>query len=211
MTADILDYTFGPTLKTGQTTDYTPAGATSQDDGVLQRGINKSKEDAQYVVLTTGQYSGTTNITLKGNTESKSNECVYDKSTNLMWSRTLSGAVFGNSGTDDLEWDTPPGGSSDSGIFEYCDEANAQNLAGYNDWRLANIDELATLSIRENGSSFPNATAFPVWSSIEVWSSTTRADSTNDAVDFGFGTGRSFDQNKGAKAKCLLVRLGIEN
>jgi len=64
-------------LQTGQTVEY-HAG----DDGTTEYGVAKS-----YTVLTTGQYSGTTTITINANTDDLSNECVQDNNTGLMWAR----------------------------------------------------------------------------------------------------------------------------
>jgi len=64
-------------LKTGQTTKY-----LDDDDGDTEYGVAKS-----YTVLTTGDYSGTTTITINANTDDLSNECVQDNNTGLMWAR----------------------------------------------------------------------------------------------------------------------------
>lgn len=69
------------------------------DDGFFKMGISRS-----YTALTTGDYSGTTNITVNGKTEAKSNACVQDERTGLMWSKTPSGSV-GPSSDGCLHWD----------------------------------------------------------------------------------------------------------
>lgn len=64
-------------LKTGQTTSY-----VTGDDGDLEKG-----EPHRYYVLSTGQHSGTTNITLGTKSEAHSNACVLDETTSLMRSQ----------------------------------------------------------------------------------------------------------------------------
>ena len=66
-------------LKTGQTTSY-----YTGDDGDLELGIAHS-----FTVLTTGQYSGTTNITINGDTHATSNACVQNENTGDMWHREV--------------------------------------------------------------------------------------------------------------------------
>ncbi len=104
-------------LKTGQTTSY-----VTGDDGDLEIG-----EPHRYYVLSTGQYSGTTNITINAKTDAHSNACVLDEATGLMWSRTLSASV-GPTSNGLLPWTT---NGSGEGIFTYAAAANAASLAGY--------------------------------------------------------------------------------
>lgn len=175
-TFNILDYTEGPLMKTGQTLVFTPAGRTCGDDGVNRAGIAGSQEDAQYQILTTGQYSGTVAITIGALTDTHSNECVFDKVTGLMWQRTASAAVFGV-GTEDLFWDSPV---LLEDIFNYCDKANLAALSGFTNWRIPNIKELLSLCrIYFGNPGYPNVTAWPTLASnVLVWSSTTRAENT---------------------------------
>ena len=84
---------------TSQTTDYSVAGRTSKDDGYEQQGQARS-----FTSLTTGQYAGTTNITVNSVTDTKSNNCVQDESTGLMWAATLSSTV-GPFSDGRLYWD----------------------------------------------------------------------------------------------------------
>ena len=82
-------------LKTGQTISY-----HTGDDGDLELGTAKS-----FTVLDTGQYSGTTNITINGKTCALSNNCVQDNNTGLMWARYIPQTDIG-AGTDgQLFWD----------------------------------------------------------------------------------------------------------
>ena len=114
-------------LQTGQVTSY--GSGTGVDDGALQKGRSKS-----YTILTTGQYSGTTNITINAKTDAHSNNCVVDNRTKLMWSRYVSASV-GPASDGKIPWTTK---GSVEGIFTYVAAANAATLAGYSDWRIPN-------------------------------------------------------------------------
>ena len=203
---NILDYTAGPLLKTGQTTNFTPAGRTSQDDGGLQRGIIGSFQNNQYVILTTGQYSGTTAITVNAIVDNHSNNCVFDKVTGLMWSRDKTPVIYGG-GAQALLWDNTAGANED--IFNYCDQANINNLSGYNDWRLPNLNEILSLCLKTGGA---NLVAFPLLTTVSVWSSTTNPTATTQAWYVTFTDGRP---NSGVKTTTrvngMLVRLGIKS
>jgi hypothetical protein len=82
-------------LQTGQTTSY-----ATDDDGDLELGVTKS-----YSVYTTGQYSGTTNITINGKTHALSNNCVKDNRTGLMWARYVPTADIGPATDGQLFWE----------------------------------------------------------------------------------------------------------
>jgi len=207
---NILDYTGGPLLKTGQTTDFTPAGRTTKDDGGFQRGIAGSKADAQYEILTTGQYSGTTAITVNAIVDNHSNECVFDKVTGLMWSRNLTPLIYG-AGTQGLLWDDTAGANED--IFKYCDQANLAVLSGFSDWRIPNITECRSLIIMNVSIGPPliNSTAFPIWKNGLIWSSTTHQGSTSNAFQPNFNNAAITSGVKTTSRQVTaLVRLGIE-
>ena len=151
---------------TGQTTDYTPAGRTCVDDGGSQLGASRS-----YGILTAGQHSGTTAITVNAKTDTHTNETVVDKRTGLMWSRRESASV-GATSNGQLEWDDTAG--SDEDVFEYCDQANLASLAGYTDWRVPNREELYSIITTETGEPFLDVTAWPsVLQGVGFWSSST--------------------------------------
>lgn len=206
---NILDYTEGPLLKTGQITDRTPTGRTTKDDGGFQRGIAGSKADEQYIVLTTGQYNGTTNVTVNAIVDAHTNECVFDKVTGLMWSRTLTPNIYGV-GTEALFWDDTAGNDED--IFEFCDQANLSLLSGFDNWRIANILELQSLYVNDNTIAAPrlNKTAFPVWSIDNIYTSTSRAGAILQAFQLSFSTGNTSSTVKTTnRREGVLVRLGI--
>ena len=81
-------------LKTGQETSYHDG-----DDGDLEMGVARD-----YRILTTGQYSGTTNITINGKTHALSNNCVRDNRTGLMWARYVPAADIGPAADGKLFW-----------------------------------------------------------------------------------------------------------
>ena len=185
-------------LKTGQTTSY--GSGTGVDDGAYEIGVAKS-----YTVLTAGQYSGTTNITVNSKTDAKSNACVIDNNTGLMWSRTLSGSV-GPTSTGTLPWTTTGSGGTAEGIFVYVAAANAAALAGYSDWRIPSDIELISLRKMEATSAVPDSTAFPVWAASNVWSSTTQPNVTNNAFQVSFLTGGMGGHAKTNNFLCARVR-----
>ena len=185
-------------LKTGQTTSY--GSGTGVDDGAYEIGVAKS-----YTILTAGQYSGTTNVTVNSKTDAKSNECVIDNNTGLMWSRTLSGSV-GPASTGTLPWTTTGSGGTAEGIFVYVAAANAAALAGYSDWRIPNGFELLSLVDIEAASGVPDTTAFPVWATSNAWSSTTQPNVTNNAFQVSFLTGGAGGNAKTNNFLCALVR-----
>ena len=186
-------------LKTGQTTSY--GSGAGVDDGAYEIGVTKS-----YTVLTDGQYSGSTNITINSKTDAKSNACVIDNNTGLMWSRTQSGSV-GPTSVGSLPWTTTGSGSTAEGIFAYVAAANAAAVAGYSDWRAPNVYELFLLTDLEATTATPNSTAFPVWSTTVVtWSSTTTPSNTAQALSVNFASGVIGTGTKTAVGLCALVR-----
>jgi hypothetical protein len=184
-------------VKTNQTTSY-----ATGDDGDLQVGAARS-----FTVLDTGQYSGTTNITLNGNTDVHSNECVQDNVTGLMWSRNSSASVgpdLGKGSTGQLPWTT---NGSGEGILTYAAAANAALLAGYgNDpnpllnWRVPSSFELYTLLDLEvkwwPPFEFPTVYG-------DIWSST-RSSPANALYVYAFSVTAELATN--ATHWCLLVR-----
>lgn len=82
-------------LKTGQITSY-----ATGDDGDLELGVEKD-----YTVLSTGQYSGTSNIVINGKTHALSNNCVQDNRTGLMWARYVPTGDIGPAADGKLFWE----------------------------------------------------------------------------------------------------------
>lgn len=234
-------------LVTGQTTLY-----LTGDDGDLEKGI-----DRQYTVLTIGQHSGTTNITINGKTIALSNNAVIDEKTGLMWARyvpqsdigpatdgslfwkqwtlaaesctfatagdtitaaagtpfdtgalcigrkiTISGTVNNNGVvtvsaiatdvvtvsenlTDEGPVDTTFA-TLDDLIWDFVDQANANSLGGYADWRIPNYLELLSLLNIGVGSPTINVTAFPSTPISYSWTSSKKPGSATSAQVVGF-------------------------
>jgi hypothetical protein len=156
-------------LKTGQTTQY----GGYNDDGLYEMGIAKA-----YTVLTLGVYSGHTHIILNAIDEAHDNACVYDRRTQLMWSRYLPHHV-GPNVNGSLPWTTNVNGE---GIFAYVAAANAALLAGYGDWRVCNMTEMLSLFDIEAPNAYPDVVAFPNHQvDLQYWTSTTRPDTVTNA------------------------------
>lgn len=182
----------GYLVKTGQTTQY----ASMADDGFFEKG-----QSHRYTILTAGQYSGTTNITINAKTDAHSNACVMDSATGLMWSRTISASV-GAASDGKIPWTTAAG----EGIFAYADAANAATLAGYTDWRIPNDLELLALRRMEATSAIPDSTAFPAWTFTSIWSSTTAPNNTANAMAVLFSSGNNSSTVKTTTNFAILVR-----
>lgn len=103
--------------------------------------------------------------------ESKSNNCVLDVNTGLMWLRDPSNypAKMGAASDGKMEW---TGVAYD--IFAYCAACNTASVGGYADWRVANRYCLETVLDCETPTSYPDAAAFPNWPAglANIWSST---------------------------------------
>jgi hypothetical protein len=128
-------------VKTGQTTKYVDG-----DDGDLEIGVARS-----FTTLDTGQYSGATDITLNGNTDAQSNNCIQDNVTGLMWMANLAGLAgidYGKGATNYYPWTTDVNGI---GVFAYCVAANAALLGGHGDWRVPNDIEAKSLINYDTG------------------------------------------------------------
>jgi len=260
----------GGLLATGQTTSY-HAG----DDGDLEKGIAHD-----YTVLTTGQYSGTTGITINGKTCNLSNNCVKDNNTGLMWARYVPQTDIGPGADGRLFWDawllenkttisfdaagkeirdsasgfdasalcagrklTITGSANNNNTFtvvsittgvivvseavvnegagasitittvddliwNFADQANANLLGGYNDWRVSNKTELG--SIIDLGRAPPciNTTVFPSTPSSYFWTSSTRPGHSSWVFVVYFGSGSVSNGDKAQSRYSVRLARG---
>lgn len=181
-------------LKTGQTVKYKDG-----DDGDLEKGVSRS-----YTVLTTGQYSGTSNITVNSKTVALSNECVKDNRTGLMWARYVPQSDIGPGNDGMLYWEDAVNSED---IFEFCDQANGAELGGYSDWRVPNYYELPSLVDLGTYSPCIDTTTLPSTPSTYHWTSSTRPDHPPIAFYVYFTNGIVSYGNKAEFAfYCRLVR-----
>jgi len=164
-------------LVTGQTVSYT-SGTTAYDDGDLESGVTRD-----YTVLTTGQYAGTTNITINAKTIAMENACTIDNQSGLMWMSRTPDSDIGPGNDGKLYWSI----DVDENIWQFLVEANANSLGGHNDWRVPNYFEL--VQILDVGQNNPciNTTAFPSTPSDYFWTSSTSLAITANAFIINFG------------------------
>lgn len=106
------------------------------------------------------------------------------------------GATITIATVDDLIWDA-------------CDQANANSLGGYTDWRIPNYHELASIVNIDNCSPTIDTTTFPSTSSSYYWTSSTRPCYSPNAWCVNFYNGYVGSYNKRTN-KCYvrLVRGG---
>ena len=201
------------TLRTSVTTSY----VDYDDAWYASLGLGVAK--AYRILSVEAQYTGTTAIVVNGKTDNHSNICVLDLKTGLMWSQTVSASVGpGSNGL--LPWTTTGSGATAEGIFPYVLAANVAGLAGFTDWRIANMNELLPLIVYGDtvrDAEGPDLTAFPTWpdgSGVAygiVWSSTpTAVDPTVDGLGM---KGAIYHSGVGGYAYtnayfCALVRGG---
>ena len=128
-------------------------------------------------------------------------ETVLDTQTNLTWLRCSIGQTsVGDSCTGtatSLTW---------QGALQAAEQANSVNLAGYNDWRVPNIKELASLVALHCFSPSINTALFPNTASSSYWSSSPVADDSRDAWSVGFNIGNDVAGFRSNDERVRLVR-----
>lgn len=182
-------------LKTGQTTQY----SSEKDDGYYEKGLSR-----QYVILTTGQFSGAEDVVLNAKTHNLSNNCVIDKRTGLMWVRYVPDGDIGPDNEGTLYWKE---GADAENIFRFKAKVKAAKIGGYSDWRIPNFFELLTLLDFSTADPCIDETTFPDVLSKPHWSSTTVPNATTYAYYVDFDRGYCAGSLKGSgKNYCRLVR-----
>lgn len=131
------------------------------------------------------------------------NGTVFDKKTKLTWMRCAVGQKWDGStctGTATLySWNE---------IRNESSEFNFQEFAGYSDWRVPKIPELA--SIVELTCTYPrvNQRVFPKTPSLLFWSSMEKTGAPSYAYSLNFGRGEVAATQKSTRAALRLVRGG---
>ena len=181
---------------TGQLVQYSGV----EDDGDLEKGYAR-----KYVALTTGDYSGTTNITVNSLTIAMENDCVVDQNTGLMWMKYTPDSDIGSGNDGKLYWIDS---TNNEDIFTFCDAANTAELAGHSDWRVPNAFELFSLIVLDAGIGAPyiDTTYFQCVSDYS-WSSTTLPADTTHAAVIQFGAGSGLTRAYYPKTTANYVRL----
>ena len=112
---------------------------------------------------------------------------VTDTATGLMWQQAEDG---------DMTWEE---------ALAYCENLE---LAGHDDWRLPNRNELQSIVDYEALDPSIDTTLFPGTMSSAYWSSTTYASNTGLAWCVGFGGGVVRDWDKSSSFYVRAVRGG---
>lgn len=204
-----LDVPISRLKASGQVVDKTPGATTAKSDGHSTNRWGIADNDANWSILTAAQYSGSTNVTVNAKTDARSNACVFDQVTGLMWTRTAA-ATVGPAGNGLLYWYDATNGED---CFTYCDAANAAQLAGHADWRIPNMVEILSLALWKTGGAAPfvNQTAFPAMTTSYVWAGTsTPVTPTTNAMEFSFNVlTAGISAKTSTTAQLLLVRSGL--
>lgn len=170
---------------------------------VLSRGLPKTGQIIQYIALDDGHlqagwWVGTTHLNLKERFISKrigSDDVVIDLATGLTWAADFSKA--GCNGGVGLPW------------VDARNWARDLTFAGFDDWRLPNINELASIVDYSKGSPAIHDPPFADTLASYFFSSTTYKPSTTYAWCIYFNDGVSCKGRKVAGYYIRCVRGGL--
>lgn len=126
---------------------------------------------------------------------------VTDKQTGLMWTKCAVGA----SG-DDCKTDRYQTFGWDAALQQVGTVNQDLSLANYDDWRLPNRKELATLINYQCYSPAINDTLFPNTPQVYFWSSSPVADTTKSTWSIYFRHGTFYKHSRTSKIAVRLVR-----
>lgn len=126
---------------------------------------------------------------------------VKDNTTGLIWSRCAHGQTWNNATS------ACDGQSAEVTWQEALLIANSSTLGGFNDWRIPNAKELATVVEKMCVDPSSNNTLFPSTPSANFWTSTTVFDDNASAWAVTFTTGRNNTKQKLLDLNLRLVRF----
>lgn len=198
----------GPDLGARRVCRVLKTGGVQQDlafacDGFHQAGVAKS-----FKSLDTGQYSGTTDVTVNSKTHGWDNSCVQDANTGLMWTKDQASGDLGPSSDGKVYWMDED--ERNESAWEVVRAANEAALAGHRDWRIPNIFEVLSILVLNgidwdlDGDYFSNGGS-------NFWTSTSLpADDTKvfEKGSMGWGSGVTKAQSGGVTSFVRLVRGG---
>ncbi|MEI5640476.1 MULTISPECIES: Lcl C-terminal domain-containing protein [unclassified Pseudoalteromonas] len=125
---------------------------------------------------------------------------VADSVTGLMWQRCSVGQVY-NSQTQSCD------GTAQQLTWQQALTASQQNnYAGYEDWQVPNIKELASILQQQCVDPAIDINVFPQTLSNNYWSATTQTAEPSFAWVYQFADGKNNPTNKNAAAFLRLVR-----
>jgi len=131
------------------------------------------------------------------------NGTVTDKETGLMWKVCAEGQTWSGGGCHGsaatFTWPN---------ALQRAATANSAKDLGYNDWRLPNKNELASLVEERCVSPAINAAVFSNTPSLWFWSSSPYAYASDDAWGVSFNAGGVYNVSKDAPGAVRLVRAG---
>lgn len=122
---------------------------------------------------------------------------VTDSKSGLMWAKCaegLSGSGCTIGSADGYTWQ------------EALDMAAGKSLAGYDDWRLPNINELHSIVEEQCGDPAINLAVFPNTPSSVFWSASLHSNYSNKAWYVNFNGGDSFNNYRNNNYYVRLVR-----
>ena len=140
--------------------------------------------------------------------DNKTNNCVLDNRTGLMWTkyRALHVGVASDGQMPFYSTASPYNTTTPYwNIFTYAAAANTANLAGYTDWRVPNFNELSSIAVLQAPNGNPNGTAFPTPPG-NAWTSTTEPGATTYGLYWYFSTGSPATAIKTVVSSVYLVR-----
>jgi hypothetical protein len=126
-------------------------------------------------------------------------ETVTDNKTDLMWSKCAEGLSDSGCTT---------GYAKTYNWHEAKERAKGSRLAGHADWRLPNLDELASLVESTCYNPSINTTIFPNTPSSLFWSATTFDNDSYHSWVLSFYNGGGYTFNRGLARYVRLVRSG---